>query len=176
MNNPVNMVDENGHVGITTVLATIVTILIGAFTIAATPPETIEAATQGIASIVTTVTDAVSNITKKTTSVTKTAVATGATTITKTLTKIKKAPIVFPVDPYEFNPKGLTRVELAGTSNGRIIQWRGINNKVRFEWDEDLKQGSHYHITPNGNHTGIGSIHYKPLMIIPEPYRSIYFD
>ena len=34
----------------------------------------------------------------------------------------EKKPVIFPVNPYEFKPKGLRRIESNGTYNGRIIK------------------------------------------------------
>ena len=82
----------------------------------------------------------------------------------------------FPADPYSFRPKGLTMREYAGTYNGRIIEWRDPISKAKiFEWNEDLRYGSHYHamlIEWDGQHQGN---HYLPGAPVPEPWNSIYF-
>ena len=44
-----------------------------------------------------------------------------------------------------------------------------------FEWNEDFRQGSHYHallIEWDNKHKGT---HYYPGSPIPEPWNSIYF-
>ena len=82
----------------------------------------------------------------------------------------------FPADPYSFRPKGLTMREYAGTYNGRIIEWRDPISKAKiFEWNEDLRYGSHYHVMLiewDGQHQGN---HYLPGAPVPEPWNSIYF-
>ncbi len=82
----------------------------------------------------------------------------------------------FEVNPYDFNPKGLVMKEYSGTKNGRIIEWRDpISQAKIFEWNEDFKNGSHYHammIEWDGNHHGT---HYLPGTLVPEPWNSIYF-
>lgn len=45
-----------------------------------------------------------------------------------------------------------------------------------FEWNEDLKHGSHYHVfmpNLNGLHDGT---HYYPGQRVPEPWNSLYFE
>lgn len=87
-----------------------------------------------------------------------------------------KSQAYFTVDPHEFNPRGLVMTEYPGTRNGRIIVWKDpINNNTIFEWDEDLKYGSHYHtmmVEWDGIHNGT---HYLPGTPVPEPWNSIYF-
>ncbi len=82
----------------------------------------------------------------------------------------------FPIDPYNFKPKGLIMKEYSGTYNGRIIEWRDPISKAKiFEWNEDFKFGSHYHamqIEWDGKHSGP---HYFPGTPVPEPWNSIYF-
>lgn len=94
----------------------------------------------------------------------------GSTTKTETKTK-KKDPIVFPVNPYDFNPIGLTRIYYEGTKNGPLISWIDpITNQEVFRWDANINRpnGPHYHI--------YGSGHYIPgISFVPEPYASIYF-
>ena len=66
-------------------------------------------------------------------------------------------------------------VEYPGSKNGKIIKWKQ-NNITIFEWDEDIKYGSHYHafkIDWIGKHLGP---HYAPLSPVPEPWNSIYFN
>lgn len=86
---------------------------------------------------------------------------------------------IFPVNPLTFNPKGLERkiyVQPDAGKNGGIIKWEipGTGTAI-FEWDQDYKYGSHYHVMPmeaNGQHDGI---HYTPGMFVPEPWNSLYF-
>ena len=88
----------------------------------------------------------------------------------------QKEQAYFPLDPYDFVPKGLIRKEFPGSRNGRIMEWRDpISNVKVSEWDEDLKYGSHYHamqIEWDGKHNGC---HYLPGTPVPEPWNSIYF-
>ena len=82
----------------------------------------------------------------------------------------------FPINPYDFKPKGLVMKEYPGTKNGRIIEWTDpVSGKNVFEWNEDFRQGSHYHallIEWDNKHKGP---HYYPGSPIPEPWNSIYF-
>ena len=82
----------------------------------------------------------------------------------------------FPINPYDFKPKGLVMKEYPGTKNGKIIQWIDpVSGKNVFEWNEDFRQGSHYHallIEWDNKHKGT---HYYPGSPIPEPWNSIYF-
>ena len=66
---------------------------------------------------------------------------------TKTKDAIIKKPVVFPANPNNFNPRGLTRTVLPGTKNGKIIQWKAGKEWV-FRWDENTTKvnGSHYHV------------------------------
>ncbi|MBE7066704.1 MAG: RHS repeat-associated core domain-containing protein [Ruminococcaceae bacterium] len=78
-----------------------------------------------------------------------------------------------PENPYDFNPKGLYREEYAGSYNGKTIKWKDPTTQIPiFEWNEDLRHGSHYHILNNGQHTGD---HCKPNTPVPEPWNSKYF-
>ena len=82
----------------------------------------------------------------------------------------------FNEDPYDFNPAGLVRTEYPGTKNGRIIEWRDPVSKAKiFEWNEDYKNGAHYHamlIEWDGRHDGM---HYLPGTPVPEPWNTMYF-
>ncbi len=91
-------------------------------------------------------------------------------------TKNQRPKAIFPVNPYDFSPKGLVRLEFKGTSNGRIIKWKDpFNNAIVFEWDEDIVNGSHYHaLLPQWNEKHDG-VHYAPGTFVPEPWNSIYF-
>ena len=77
--------------------------------------------------------------------------------------------VLFPMIPETFLPRGLIMKMYEGTSNGRFIKWFDVAGNMIFEWDEDLKNGSHYHIM---THDGI---HYLPNTPVPEPYASLYF-
>ena len=88
---------------------------------------------------------------------------------TTTTDNDNKKVVIFPVIPETFMPKGLIMKEYAGTSNGRFIKWFDSTGTMIFEWDEDLLNGSHYHIMV---HDGI---HYLPGSVVPEPYASLYF-
>ena len=79
-------------------------------------------------------------------------------------------PVIFPVDPNNFNPVGLVKVPRIGTKNGAFISWMDpLTNTEVFRWDENpnYSNGSHYHIYGTG--------HYYPGMVVPEPYATIYF-
>lgn len=53
---------------------------------------------------------------------------------------------VFPSDPAEFNPPRLQKIGPINTRNGKIIKWIDPKTrKAKYEWDEDLQHGSHYH-------------------------------
>ena len=94
--------------------------------------------------------------------------------ITSTIQQKKQA--YFPANPYHFCPRGLTMIEHAGSWNGKIIEWRDPASQIKiFEWDEDFKNGSHYHammIEWDGKHLGP---HYEPYDAVPEPWNTIYF-
>lgn len=81
----------------------------------------------------------------------------------------KKNNIIFPYVPETFAPRGLVMRMYPGTSNGRFIKWFNTAGVMIFEWDEDLTNGSHYHIM---SHDGA---HYLPGTNVPEPYASMYF-
>ncbi len=90
-----------------------------------------------------------------------------------------KKQAVFTVNPYDFNPKGLIRnvyVQPGTGKNGGIIKWEMPETRVAiFEWDEDYKYGSHYHvmkIEQSNQHFGL---HYYPGDLVPEPWNTTYF-
>lgn len=70
----------------------------------------------------------------------------------------------------------MTYVEPKTGKNGGIIKWEVPGTRVPiFEWDEDYKCGSHYHVMGigwDGEHRGL---HYLPGSPIPEPWNSVYF-
>ena len=88
----------------------------------------------------------------------------------------QKQQAFFPENPYSFSPKGLRLEERPGTKNGKILQWVDpVSEYPVFEWDEDLRNGPHYHtMLPgwNGKHSGP---HYKAGEAVPEPWNTIYF-
>ena len=97
----------------------------------------------------------------------------------KTITsQKKKEQKTFPINPLEFNPKGLEMEIHSGTKNGKIITWKYPGTKdVIFEWDENPNKpdGPHYHLVlpPDGKlHDGN---HYYPGDRVPEPLNSIFF-
>lgn len=91
----------------------------------------------------------------------------------------KKKQEYFPLNPLEFNPKGLElkkRVEMGEGKNGGIYHWVLPNtNIVILEWDEDLQKGSHYHAVLPEDYNKHNDIHYEPGSPIPEPWNSLYF-
>ena len=179
------MADENGNVGVFTLLGGVAIGILGILAIKSMPEDTGEniatalgeatgAVIEGLSSLGTKLGNGISSIMSN--NKVKTSTITGASTVVKRLTQTKKQPIVFPINPYRFNPKGLTMEVYPGTDNGAIIKWKNSIGVAKFEWNEDFENGAHYHITPNGSHKiGIGKMHFKPLTKIPEPYRSIYF-
>ena len=87
--------------------------------------------------------------------------------------------VYFPGNPNDFKPKGLIRKEYQ-TTNGKILKWFFPGGKEAvFEWHEDYKYGSHYHINEikyNWSGPLKDAPHYKPGDEIPEPYSYIYFN
>ena len=84
-----------------------------------------------------------------------------------------RRPVLFPANPYDFKPLGLVINNTVSTPNGTILKWGAPGAKTAvFEWDEDFKHGSHYHIPINNQHTGD---HLLPGTPVPEPYATIYF-
>ena len=83
----------------------------------------------------------------------------------------------FPIDPENFTPIGLIPDIRLGTFNGKIINWKDpITKEVIFEWDEDYRYGSHYHINSPLCYDKKGKrIHFYAFDAIPEPWNSIYF-
>ena len=119
---------------------------------------------------------AVDNIKNKSQSKKNSKVKSNTDTSSIPRSKNQRPKAIFPVNPYDFSPKGLVRLEFKGTSNGRIIKWKDpFNNAIVFEWDEDIVNGSHYHaLLPQWNEKHDG-VHYAPGTFVPEPWNSIYF-
>ena len=74
---------------------------------------------------------------------------------------------IFPADPADFNPTGLQKIGPFNTKNGRIIKWIDPKTKkAKYEWDEDLKHGAHYHKIAEDGNTRIpdetGNTHFAP--------------
>lgn len=74
--------------------------------------------------------------------------------------------IQFPNNPEDFNPEGLTKIGPFETKNGKIIKWIDENRKAVFEWDEDLRFGSHFHVIGDDGNTRLsnksGETHFLP--------------
>ena len=83
----------------------------------------------------------------------------------------RPTPVIFPLDPNDFNPAGLIKVPRQGTKNGMLISWMDpLTNKEVFRWDENpnYSNGPHYHIYGTG--------HFIPgVDLVPEPYATLYF-
>ena len=91
-----------------------------------------------------------------------------------------KNPVYFPEDPNDFNPIGMVRNEY-NTPNGLVIKWGYTKKSTVFEWNEDLKNGEHYHcLLPEwkNQHSESGKdkdvIHYHAGQIVPEPWATWY--
>ena len=91
-----------------------------------------------------------------------------------------KRPVVFPLNPNDFNPNGLIRYYSPGTKNGSMFFWNDpITNKPVFTWHENSNHsnGSHYHIEElNFGKKSKDHPHFYPGNLVPEPYASIYFE
>ena len=113
----------------------------------------------GIGSLILTIISAITNI-----------------TTSKPKVKTEKEQAYFTTNPMDFNPVGLTMTTYPGTKKGAIIKWCDpTKGATVFEWNEDLKHGSHYHVfmpNLNGLHDGT---HYYPGQRVPEPWNSLYF-
>ena len=76
----------------------------------------------------------------------------------------------FPDNPEEFNPEGLTQ-KTFDTKNGKIMKWFDENGKAIYEWDEDIQNGSHYHVIGEDGNTRVpndsGETHFQPGDLIP---------
>ena len=96
-----------------------------------------------------------------------------------TIPDMPKKQAVFPLNPYEFNPKGLKRVEHVGIGkgkNGAIFKWYIPASGIPvFEWDQDFKNGAHYHILNMGQRESHDGMHFYPGAIVPEPWNTMYF-
>ena len=91
----------------------------------------------------------------------------------------RKTITYFPANPYDFKPKGLVRttyVEPGSGTNGGIIKWEipGTTNAI-FEWNEDYKNGPHYHAMLVEWDNDHNDIHYPICSPVPEPWNTTYF-
>ena len=96
--------------------------------------------------------------------------------ITITSNKKKYDPVIFPENPDDFNPVGMQKYPYP-TPNGMIYKWGYCKQTAIFEWDEDYKNGSHYHcMMPewNNKHDESEESHFKAGMVMPEPWASMY--
>ena len=76
----------------------------------------------------------------------------------------------------DFNPVGMQKYPYP-TPNGMIYKWGYCKQTAIFEWDEDYKNGSHYHcMMPewNNKHDESEESHFKAGMVMPEPWASMY--
>ena len=76
----------------------------------------------------------------------------------------------FPEDPADFNPEGLTKRTFE-TPNGKITKWFDEDGNAVYEWDEDLANGSHYHVIGEDGNTRLPSVsgetHFRPGDRVP---------
>ncbi|MDD6656869.1 MAG: hypothetical protein PUE95_06200 [Lachnospiraceae bacterium] len=67
---------------------------------------------------------------------------------------------------FQSNLEGLTKIGPFETKNGKIIKLIDENKKAVFEWDEDLRFGSHYHAIGDDGNTRLpnssGETHFLP--------------
>lgn len=92
-------------------------------------------------------------------------------------------PIIFPLNPDYFNPRGLIKNIYPTPNNGMIYKW-GVDAKTTiFEWHEntEFSNGPHYHINPLSDmYEALGyddgeQPHFYAGNIIPEPWATLYF-
>ena len=92
------------------------------------------------------------------------------------ITKKLDDPVIFPLNPNDFNPAGLVKKPRDGTINGALISWMDpLTNTEVFRWDENpnYPNGPHYHI--NNPIYRKAKVHFYPADVVPEPYATIYF-
>ncbi len=92
----------------------------------------------------------------------------------------KKRQAYFTENPYDFKPAGLILDPhvLPGTgSNGGVLKWEIPGTHIAiFEWNEDYKNGPHYHVLKaewDNKHNN--KTHYRSGTPVPEPWNSMYF-
>lgn len=87
-------------------------------------------------------------------------------TMARDFQKTKERYNVFPANPHNFNPVGFRKEVYQGTKNGGFIRWISTyDNGIVYHWDEDLKNGSHYHLVLWGlkiPHPVTFNTHYYP--------------
>ena len=167
LNNPVNNCDPTGEV---TISAVVLGFIITAFASQAVPEETKHTASQAISDGITTIGEGIAHL-GKLIGTAKQSVAPSKSITTATTQRVVPKTVIFPVNPAEFTPRGCIPTTYPGTSNGRVIDWTS-GGTVVFRWDEDLKNGSHYHVMPI---KGGDNFHYWPLMPVPYPFNKIFF-
>ena len=179
-NNPVNIVDYSGKFAITltAVLGCVLTAFVASLVVytVVSQPAVQQGIAHGIDSVGKAVSNTVNNIKQNISQKSK------AKAQSKTIANTKpsnKNQAKFPLNPYDFKPKGLkihTYVKPGTGKNGGVIKWElpGTGTAI-FEWNEDYKYGEHYHpmlIEWDSHHDGT---HYLPGTPVPEPWNSIYF-
>lgn len=161
------MMDSEGNMP--TIIAGIFAIVVIYTMIVTIPQETYQQMAETITTIVTDITEGIPSAVSKVTTNNKIVKKAETNVSTKNNTKTEKEKVLFPENPLDFKPKGLTLIEKEGTFNGKVKIWLDANKQEVFSWDEDLTYGQHYHIK------GCEGIHFWPLMEVPEPYAAIYF-
>jgi len=87
---------------------------------------------------------------------------------------------IFPANPPNFTPRGLTVNYLPGSKNGAFYYWSpgGDMKAYVFRWDENpngpVGDGSHYHIAGVVDDKN-NLVHFYPGTPVPEPWASLYF-
>ena len=99
----------------------------------------------------------------------KSASTTKAKDVAASMPKTNNKDVYFPENPYDFAPKGLVFMGPYETFNGKIIKWNYQGVIEIFEWDEDKKEGPHYHVGGHDN------THYYAGDKVPELYASVFF-
>ena len=172
-NNPINFKDETGtELSLASLISIVVVAVAIIFTAIIPDSNTESSAGQLIEDAVDFGTNINKDIASRVASRTKSKTA---KTNTKTTTEKKDNQIVFPENPLDFNPKGLISKYEKGTKNGGFWYWKTLSGIVVFRWDEDIKNGSHYHILPLKKGDDGYQAHYWPLTSVPEPFATIFF-
>ena len=85
----------------------------------------------------------------------------------------------FPENPLEFVPLGLIpRIYVdIGEKKGGIIKWEIPGTKIaKFEWNQDFKNGSHYHVMQSTwANQHLDPVHYRAGDPVPEPWNTFFF-
>ena len=177
----VDLVFEAGAVAIVIIAVGLIVITTAAISLPASPSvaipgsnDVIDGLRRSLGTIRDSVTEGIENLRR------------GTERIARDITQEKVDPVlrpkkraIFTLNPYDFKPRGSVMREFAGTSNGRIIEWRDpVTGIVMFEWDENLNHFPHYHaLIWDENHHGVlhNGTHYLPGSLVPEPLNSLYF-